>query len=169
MAATPPAMPLPLAPQSGGTATSKLPVWVRAVLWLDFACCLASMAFAGLALAALQAPDNPAHILQRLPWDAGTLAAIAVFGGLANSFLLRQKLAGLWLAALAVLAVLAAQAVALWSIVYRSLNPELLDCPVGVFVAGAALGLIIRLAYNGLWLAAVWRVHRHRQAHLPRA
>lgn len=130
------------------------------MLCLDVLFCIVQVANAGLVLAGVGYPDSSGQELWQKRSEGATSAALAVLAALCNLFLLQRKPAARWLLPLAVLALLSSLAVAIWRIGYQAFNPELLDCPLDVFIVGALFGLAVRLGYNLLWLITAWQAQR---------
>lgn len=122
---------------------------------LVFCAVNALLVLVGLAMLGGDAEEGSVSVLAI---ETAMHAGIAVFGVSANLALLRRKPSGATLAKIALAFVGAGMAVALYEVPMRIGDPES-TCPPETIVAGAAVGMAIRLTINLIWFDRV----RHAQ------
>ena len=87
--------------------------------------------------------------------EGAASACVALFGITGNILLLRRKRAGLWFAGGALLSVAAGMACAIWAASHMIGNSDEIGCDPEVVLAGAILGVMLRLCLNFLYVLAL--------------
>ncbi|MBO9662201.1 hypothetical protein [Dokdonella sp.] len=152
------AAPEPLA-ASAPAARPRYPGAIAGWLVADLLLCAlnAVLALAGLSLLlGGETQDVPMSITLA---ETAAHAGIALFGLFGNAALLRYRPGGAMLAKIALLFVGAGVAVSLYEIPLRLADPEA-TCPPDIVVAGAAIGLFLRITLNLVYFGMVRRAAR---------
>ena len=141
-----------------GAAADAYPPAVSRWLIADLVLCAFNALFVlvGLVMLGGGADGGPVSILVI---ETVVHAGIAVFGMSANIALLRRRLSGAALAKIALAFVGAGMAVVLYEVPMRIDDPES-TCPPETIVAGAAVGMAIRLTINLIWFDMVRRAQK---------
>ncbi|HEY0231453.1 MAG TPA: hypothetical protein VGC55_09390 [Dokdonella sp.] len=141
-----------------GDGVDAYPRAISGWLIADLFLCAVNALLALVVLAKLGAGAD-ADSVPVMAIETAVHAGIAVFGIPANIALLRRKPFGAVLAKIALAFVGAGMALALYEVSMRIDDPES-TCPPELVVAGAALGLALRLVTNLIWFDRVRRAQK---------